>query len=186
MEAGALILTVVLGILLGAAAIIVLLLVMPLRIELRVAKGDRWQVQTRLQPFSPMGPRIRIPLRAPGAKRAKAKPASRKSASSGRWRPSLSGAMRLLGDLVGCFRLERVEVDATVGFSDPAETGAVYGALAALTQSIASCPRTRIAIQPDFTQAILQGSIDLVASLRLIGLLGPLARFAWQSRKFAP
>jgi len=80
--------------------------------------------------------------------------------------------------------LEKLRLSAVLGTGDPAETGQVFGTIQALQYALPS-RRAEIAIQPDFTSAVLIGSAELTLRVRPISLLPPallLVRKIWLDR----
>ena len=121
-------------------------------------------------------------------RRRKAKRKDRKDRKLRKTKRKTGGGARMLRALPGLLRgllaqvrVERFEFDCTFGLGDPAETGRLYGMLAAVRYGTASAwgPGARIALVPDFDRARLDGRADVILSVVPARWLPPLARFGW-------
>jgi hypothetical protein len=109
------------------------------------------------------------------------KPRNRKEKRRRR-RPNLALVRRgfgLLGDLLRQVRIERVELDLSVGTDDPATTGEIVGYAAPVVALANALPRTRVALTPDFTGPTVGGVGAGEIRLVPVRLVPPIFRFAF-------
>jgi hypothetical protein len=161
------------------AALILLLLSVPLRLSLRAASDPP---VLDLAVGWPAGwlPDIHLGARRPRAPKA---PPRRDAALQGggaeRRRRALMALPRLLSGVVGALRVERLSLRGRFGAGDPALTGQIYGACAPLVFGTAGLPRLDLRVEPDFHRPCLSGEALAVLRLRPIRLALPALRFLW-------
>ena len=153
----------------------------------RSAPGSQVMVVTRL--FGGLTPPIQIHDGTRLKKKKKPLAAKRKKKnSSSRQRGATIRRMiavpHLLLDLLRPIRIERLAVDADIGFVDPADTGQLYGLLAPAIYSRFPSSVVSIAIRPDFSGPRASGEIIAELSFIPVAFLPPAVRFAW--RMFGP
>jgi hypothetical protein len=170
---------------LAVAALLILLLCVPLRMSFRFA-SDPPKVDISLGwPFGWM-PEIRLGGRGRRAREAGAAPA-RISPSPPRARPgsrlprALKALPSLLASVVRALRVERLRLHGRFGAGDPALTGQIYGACTPLVFGTAGMRGVDVRLEPDFARACLWAEGLAVLRLRPIALLGPVIRFVWAS-----
>ena len=168
-----------LGICLG---VLVLVVVMPLRLELAVHKQAHWQFRAALRPFGRFGPRI--PL---SGRKAKAdKPAKKKGAGHaprrvGKLRIDLAAraGAQFVRDVLKRVRIETAHLQMRFGLGDPAETGQVFGYLAPVIYGTSAGHQLSLEVEPVFDRVALEGEAELDCFLVPAALVGPLFRFGW-------
>jgi hypothetical protein len=122
--------------------------------------------------------------RKPRRRKPRPGPARRRTRRAGpRAAASLGPALLRLGsDLASVLRRGRLRVEGRYGLGDPADTGALQGALAAAAPILAAvAPGVTLDLHPDFSGARLDGRIEAEARLTPAALLPPFARFAWRA-----
>jgi len=174
MALGLLIVIAVLLVLVGAAVLL------PLRLRLR-GQADRTP-RLRVDVYPLAGEWLAIPVFDTARKRAK-KPrksrtrfAARSAKPASRW--TGRGFLNLLVELISQFRIAWIRVEAEFGLDDPADTGALYGALVPFVYSGNHCAGIDLDIRPDFNRHHIAGRIDAAVDLVPIRLVPPLLRFA--------
>jgi hypothetical protein len=96
-----------------------------------------------------------------------------------RLRRVLAALPRLLAEGVERLTLEALTLDLRFGLADPAETGALYGALAPVIYGAGGAFGMPLRVVPEFSGPTLDGAGDGVLRLRPIRFAGPLLRLAW-------
>jgi len=92
----------------------------------------------------------------------------------------IAAAPRLMAGLLRPIHLERLRVDADIGLADPADTGRLFGLLAAVRYSWPGTSAVSIAVRPDFTGPRASGELDVELSFIPIAFVPPGVRFAWR------
>lgn len=168
-------------------------LAMPVRLGFIIRSVPEWRVKVIARLFGGLIPPIAIhdsawPSRKMKRHKTPAPKAEAATRGPRRWSPNITRAAtagpRLMADLFGLIHLEHLEVDADLGLADPADTGQLFGVLAALNQSLWPNSRVSIAVRPDFSGPRADGSLDAVLSLVPLALVPPGVRFGW--RVFGP
>ena len=161
---------ILLGALIGALAL-------PVRLEISMAKSSGWSGSAALRVFGRYGPRV--PLRRKAKQRKKpTRKAQKGRGPSGR---VVRAGLRAVRDLLGVLRIDTVRCDARVGLEDPADTGALYGALAPIRYVCRGSERVQLRVEPVFDGPTLTGRAELVVSAVPLRLVPPLLRFGWQA-----
>lgn len=86
----------------------------------------------------------------------------------------------LLADLLRPIHIERLAIDADIGFADPADTGQLYGLLCPVIHSGLLASPVSIAVRPDFSGPRVSGEIVAELSFIPVAFLPPAVRFAWR------
>ncbi|UWQ60992.1 DUF2953 domain-containing protein (plasmid) [Leisingera caerulea] len=167
-------LAVLLAALLG---LIVLVLVLPLRIELVLRKEAGLVFSAALRPLGGFGPRIRL------SGRRKTPAAPKKPSRKRRYetRRIVPAAGRLAAAVLRRIRIRALILDAKFGSGDPAETGQLYGTLAPLVYGTLPARRLQVSLEPVFGRAVLSGRAELDVSVVPAALIGPAVRFGWDA-----
>ncbi len=90
----------------------------------------------------------------------------------------IAAAPQLLTGLLRPIRLVRLKVDADIGLVDPADTGLLFGLLAAVSYSRPHTSAVSIAIRPNFTGPRASGELDAALSFIPIAFVPPGVRYA--------
>ena len=180
-----------LGVLWGLilALIVVLLLVgavlvTPVHFALAVTISPGWRLKIGARLLGGLTPEIVIhdsTLQKQRRKdpRAKEKKARRSHRRSG-WIPrALVAAPQLATGLLEPFHLEHLAIDADIGLADPADTGQLFGMLAAGNHALPRPPCMSIVVRPDFSGSRASAELYAVLSFVPILLIPPGVRFAW-------
>jgi hypothetical protein len=97
---------------------------------------------------------------------------------------AMGAAPQLLAGLLRPVHFERLAIDADIGLADPADTGQLYGMLAAAEHALPRPARVSIIVRPDFSGSRISGEADAALSFIPLLLIPPGVRFAW--RVFGP
>jgi hypothetical protein len=165
-------------------AALILVAVMPLRLELEVHKAEAWRFRAAVRPFAPYGPRIALSGRKQKSDRPEGKSrAAWTKRKKHRFRPNglASAVVRLIGDILRRIRVDVARLQMRFGLGDPAETGQVFGYLATMIYGAAPDRTIWLEIEPVFDRAMLEGQAELDLSVVPVSLLGPLFRFGWSA-----
>ncbi|NNE81464.1 MAG: DUF2953 domain-containing protein [Silicimonas sp.] len=176
-----LIVQVVLWALVAAFAVILLVLVTPLRLELQVSRETAFRFSAALRPFGRFGPRISLSdgQTKPRPKKPERKKKARRGFGKMRPKQFAQAAIRLAVDLIGLVRVEAASLELRFGLGDPAETGQIYGQMTPLIYGTSGVSRVDVTVEPLFDQAALTGRAALDLSLVPLRLVPPFARFGW-------
>lgn len=90
----------------------------------------------------------------------------------------IAATPRLLSDLAGLVRLERLRVDGRLGLGDPADTGSLYAVLMPL-RFLGPSALSNLRLEPDFERTGFRGDADIVASMVPVSLVAPVSRWLW-------
>lgn len=165
-------------------AVLILVAVMPLRLELEVHKAEVWRFRAAVRPFAPYGPRIAVSGRKQRPDRPEGKPRgarTKRKKRKFRAKGLASAAMRLVGDIVLRIRVDVARLQLRFGLGDPAETGQFFGYLAPLIYGAVPDRAICLEVEPVFDRAVLEGQAELDLSIVPATLLGPLFRFGWSA-----
>lgn len=168
----------------------VALLAMPIRLCLSLRTAPAWHLRLVVRLLGGLTPPIVVhdtARRQRKARRTKktstpSKTPTRKKAGRPRRARAArvaTAAPRLVADMLRPVRLERLSIDADIGLDDPADTGHLFGLMAALTSSRPSAPNVSVAIRPDFTVHRVAADLDARLSVVPAELIPPWVRFAW-------
>lgn len=166
-----------------ALALLLIALATPVRLGLTLCAGPTRRVVVSARLFGGLTPALPLydSARPPKKKRRNKAPERRKRSGSAGGRRLFSAAGRLVGEALGVFRLTRLTIDADVGLSDPAETGALYGRIASVTYALPQRAAFRIDIRPDFERERLEGAATAEISFTPLAFLPPILRFVWRA-----
>lgn len=171
----------------GIAAVVAAVLLVPLTVDLSIAKGADGAASAvvRFRWFGLSfggGPTAA----APAPRRLARRPAARRRSRYG-W-ASLRAALGSPGFLRRCARLlssigriarpDRLSLRGRIGFDDPAETGMFLGWLYATSATGSPRRRWLVRIEPDFSGPTFEGRADLHWSRSLGAVLWPLVTFS--------
>lgn len=152
----------------------------PLRFRLR-GQADR-TFRVRLDVSLPGGVMPAIPVIDTARKRKKppTKPKKRSSLRSAKSASRFTerAVLDLIVELIRQIKIVWIRVEAEFGLDDPADTGALYGALVPLLQTGRHCAGIDLDIRPDFKETRIAGKIDAAVDLVPIRLVPPILRFA--------
>lgn len=171
-----------LGLLILVAVPVVLVIavvLLPLRLRLR-GQVDRTS-RLRVDVYPLVGTTLAIPVVDTARKRSKKprKPGKRSSVrsarSASRW--AERGFLNLIVELLRQFKIAWIRGEAEFGLDDPADTGALYGALAPFVYTGKHCADIDLDIRPDFNRQHIAGRIDAAVDLVPIRLVPPVLRF---------
>lgn len=88
-------------------------------------------------------------------------------------------APRFVSETAAQVKIEAMNADISFGFSNPADTGVVYGALSPFMVLFNAAPAVHLALQPDFNEAAFRGRGRLAARFTPIALAPPMLCFGW-------
>lgn len=172
-------------VLLGVAAAIAILAAIPVSAEVAVASAPRprWRLAV-----SVLDGRLSLPPLESGAAKAsqRVRPRTPKPRRSAPARARATADRRVETARAGLVLLERfahrvqivaLHVEGQFGFADPADTGAVYGALTPLLTATPRPGWMRVCVTPDFHHAGVSGSAALRLRARPIALVPPVFMF---------
>jgi hypothetical protein len=173
----------VLAVLLAIAAAA---LMTPVKLGFTVRTSPSWRLKIAARLLGGLTPPIlihdsawrRSKEKTPTAKKKKKAAVSRQALA--RIRRAIAAAPRLLAGLLRPFRLERLTVDADIGLADPADTGQLFGLLAAVNYSRPPASAVSIAVRPDFNGPRASGELDAVLSFVPAAFIPPGVRLAWR------
>lgn len=180
-----------LGVLWGLilALIVVLLLVgavlaTPVHFAFTVATSPGWRLKIMARLLGGLTPEIVIHDSTLPKPRRKAPRAKEKKAPHSHRRPgwiprALAAAPQLVTGLLEPVHLEHLAIDADIGLADPADTGQLFGMLAAANHALPRPPCMSIVVRPDFSGSRASGELDAALSFVPILLIPPGVRFAW-------
>lgn len=180
----------------GIAALlasIVMLALLPLGVRLAAQSAPDAFLRVEFRPFGGLAPWIGIfDSRRPQApesgsptektrRKQRRRPLVRRRGRGVETRRVLGALPGLLRGLLRVFRLERLELEVVFGLGDPADTGAVYGALAPplVAAGYATGHPYAVRLTPDFGRAILEGRAEAEMTVTPARAIGPALRFAW-------
>ncbi len=172
-----------LAILTVLVALLIAIVVLPVRFRLRGQAGEETRVRLDISTFGGIVPAVPV---FDTAKKQKGPPKKRKPAGAAESRKSTSklpyrGLFRLVIELLGQFRFVWIRGEAEFGFDDPADTGTVYGILAPIIYTGRHAADLDLDIRPDFEKSGISGRLDTAVEVIPIRLLPPILRFGWQT-----
>lgn len=170
------------GVLAAAVAVLLAAIALPLHLELRAARDETLRFSLTVRPFGRFGPRIPLRNDKPKSEKTpKAAEQTRQKRSRWRGKPRLviGAVIRLVTDIFGLVRLDRVELDMRFGTGDPAETGQAFGMLAPLIYGARGSQRIDFHVEPVFDRKALTGHANVDLSIIPALLVPPVVRFGW-------
>lgn len=177
--------TALLWVLAALGLLLVAALVLPVRIRLTAGTEPHRRAQIWISALGGVIPPLpawdsdKRKQEAKPQQKAKARPAGHRDAARNR-RLFMAG-VRLIPDLLREIRLRKLEVDGVLGLDDPADTGAVFGALSPLLYALPSAlpAETAITLRPEFGGRHLEGRLEAEIGLVPARFALPVLRFAW-------
>ena len=158
----------------------------PAKLSFAMRTSPTWRLRVAARLFGGLTPSIPVhdsaragrKRRRPPAKRRRVATASRRALA--RAPRVIAAAPRLLADLLRPIHVERLRVDADIGLADPADTGQLFGLLAAVSHALQRAPAASIAVRPNFTGPRVSGELDAALSFIPISFIPAGARFAFR------
>lgn len=161
-------------------------LMTPVKLGFTIRTSPEWQLKIAARLLGGLTPPISIHDSARWKPRKKT-PTTKKKKSAGVSRQALAriprvitAAPRLLAGLLRPIHLERLTVDADIGLADPADTGQLFGLLAAVNYTRPPTSTMSIALRPDFTGPRTSGELDAELSFVPVAFIPPGVRYAWR------
>lgn len=180
---------IILGWLLAAlVAVLLAVIILPLRCEIRASAGEVFRYKVRLQPFARSGPRLavvdseRLHRKTYKVKRKTAR--RRKDRPRRDPRSFLQPGLRLVREFFERLHIDNAMLDLRFGAANPSDTGQIYGALVPFVYGSVGCRHFDVKVEPVFDRAVFNGRAALDIRLTPVQLVLPLARFGW--RAFGP
>ncbi len=175
------------GLLLTLVVILLLVgvaLATPVKLAVAMTTSPQKRLKIVARLFGGMTPAIAIHDSAYQQQQKKAPKARKKKVTRsrrmlGRFPRVVAAMPQLLTGLLRPIHLERLAIDADIGVADPADTGQLYGMLAAANHAWPQPNRVSIIVRPDFTGSRASGELDAVLSFIPLCLIPPGVRFAW-------
>ncbi len=172
---------------LGVVLVLAIVALMtPVKLGFIVRTSPRWRLKVAARLFGGLTPPISIHDSARRRRRRERPTAKRKRPSIAPRRALariprvIAAAPGLPAGLLRPIQLERLTVDADIGLADPADTGQLFGLLAAVTHSRPPTAAVSIAVRPDFTGPRASGELDAELSFIPVAFIPPGVRFAWR------
>ncbi len=167
---------------LALLALLILLLVTPVKLRMRGTTDPHPHFRVEARPFGGLFP---VPVVDSHRKKTKAekKPKAEKPDKPKHKRRALNGAEAidaipdLIRRLIRAIHIEHLRLKGVFGFTDPANTGQVYGMLTPFIYGFQG--RTDVTISPDFNAKRLEGEVDAALSIIPMALIMPFLRFGW-------
>ncbi|MCR9135199.1 MAG: DUF2953 domain-containing protein [Alphaproteobacteria bacterium] len=160
--------------------LVIAVVLLPLRLRLRGQADRRSRVRLDVSVLGGVIPAIPVVDTARKSKRQstgsdKRKPVRKAKSAS---RLAEGDVVRLIVELIRQIRIVWIRVEAEIGLDDPADTGALYGALAPIIHTGRHWAGFNLDIRPDFSGTRLAGKIDAAVDLVPVRLVPPLWRYA--------
>lgn len=194
-------------VLLGLAALLTILLAIPVELSLRVERAQRTRVEAEIGWLAGLLPqRIAAPTErppeepeeAPADERPPEGPTARERARQAlalvRSEGFLGHTWRTIVRLLRSFSVDAFSLWLRFGTGDPAQTGRLYGRMQAAMPAAHASRRLAVDLDPDFDREVFEGGGALVLSARplrliwtaLVYALSPTTiravRAAWRAR----
>lgn len=160
-------------------------LVTPVKLAVTIRTSPRWRLKVVARLLGGLLPAISIHDNA-HRRRQRRPPKTRKKLRIGSRQTSarlirvISVTSQLLAGLLRPIHLRRLTVDADIGLADPADTGQLFGLLAAVIHSRPPTPAVSIAVRPDFAGLRGSGALDAELSFIPVAFVPPGIQFAWR------
>lgn len=184
------------GLLWGLASALIALLMLvsailatPVKFAFEMRTLPQWRLKIVVRLLGGLTPEISIhdserQQQQGTAPKAKKKTTTRSRRMLRRIPRAVAATPQLLAGLLRPVHLERLAIDADIGLADPADTGQLFGMLAAANHGFPQPPRMSIVVRPDFSGPRASGELDAALSFIPLLLVPPGLRFAW--RVFGP
>ena len=175
---------VVLWVLAGLVGLILAVLAVPVVVRVRATTEPRARLRVEAGPFRAWVPGVTLvdsaaPRKNPGSKEKKARPGGGGGPGKARLRRMLAAAPDLVRGILSKFRVEHLRADAEFGTGDPAETGALWGALTPVLYAVPGGGGAGVSLRPVFDDRIFSGEVDVAVRVVPLSLAGPLLAFGW-------
>ncbi len=172
------------------AAVIILVLCIPLDAVLRIDVHGRPKSQVRLVWFFGLVSKEttrgkKVPEEEKGVAEDKQKPRKRRIKARTifqilRTKGLLKQLKRLLQDILKCLKIRDLRVNFRVGLDDPADTGLLFALISPVTFFLGSSRIHDIRVQPSFEdEAVFKGYLSGAVRLLPIQLVIPFSRFVF-------
>lgn len=190
----ALAVAVLLWLLAGLVVCLLVIALVPVHLHVRATSGGPPEIRVELRLFNAGLPPVlklapgRWPERDGKARKPSKARKARKSRPDGwvsarlrRGLPHLvAGLPGLISDTLAGIRLDYLRAKGRFGFSDPAETGRVFGQLCPVIHGLPN-DRIDLTCTPDFDRSCLEGEIEMAVHFQIIRLTAPALGFFWRS-----
>lgn len=190
----ALLLAITLWLLLAMLFLVGVALMTPVFVRVHLSTSPHFAYRVEMRALAGLAPRLTLAEGSRKGSGAKpnpepdpepAKPKQRRVPRLERVHGSVVRAVpSLILGLLHRIHLKELHIDADYGLGDPADTGQLCGLLMPLQYASPMPASVSLDLRPDFTRAILNGSVTAVVRVTLASLFVPLSRFAW--RAFGP
>ena len=166
-------------------AVLVLVLVTPVRLKAQLHSAERWHYRVDAWLLGGLSPRLPlVDSRRPRKPKVRQPKPKRKTAGRAAPAGMAKALPRLIKELLQVVHLEELRLDAGFGLPDPADTGQLYGCLVPLQYTGFLPHQASISLRPDFTGRSFDCELDGTARFTAAALLPPAIRFGW--RAFGP
>lgn len=172
----------------AAAGFVILLLFVPIDLLFRAERRESTTSEITVSWLYGLVKKRFAPGQKGDGKAQEGIPAGRKRPGKRSWRrffttilgtPGFAGRLaRLPADILRTFSIRSLDVQARLGFEDPAETGMACGALSAIAPGLRSIYPLDYSWEPDFTGKVFEGRAG--GDLRIVP-----ARTLWVLGRFA-
>ena len=186
----ALLLAIILWLLLAMLLLVGVALMTPVFVRVHLTTSPQFAYRVEMRALAGLAPRLTL---AEGPRKGSvvkpdpepSKPKQRRLPQLKRVHGSVVRAVpSLILGILHRIHLTELHIDADYGLGDPADTGQLCGVLMPLQYANPMPASVSLDLRPDFTRAILNGSVTAVVRVTLASLFVPLSRFAW--RAFGP
>jgi len=173
----------------GLAGVLLIIVIAPIHLNVSARSGTAPVMRLQVRLFSAGLPPVftLAPGGRPNRKETTPKPAKARRKRDKRPRGWLTARLRrgaphllaglpgLVSDTLAGIRLDFLRATGRFGFSDPAETGRVFGQLCPVIYALPN-DRINLTCTPDFDRRCLEGEIELALHFQIIRLTAPALR----------
>jgi len=185
---------VLLWLLAGLLAVLIVIVIVPIHLNVTAQSGGTPAMRLQLRllsaglpPLFTLTPGGRSDRKEPAARPAKVLSKRKKRTRgwfSARLRQSLPRLLTnvpgLIADTLSGIHLDLLHAKGRFGFSDPAETGRVFGQLCPVIYALPT-ERIDLTCTPDFNRRCLEGEIELAVHFQIIRLASPTLGLLWRA-----
>lgn len=178
----------------GLVGVVLVVVFVPIHLGVTARSGSSPVLRLRVRLFSAGLPPVftLAPGGRPSRKKPVAKPAKarrKRDKGPGGWVSArlrrgiphlLTGLPELVSDTLAAIRLDFLRAGFRFGFSDPAETGRVYGQLCPVIYALPT-DRVDLICTPDFDRRCLEGEIEMALHFQIIRLMAPAVGLFWRA-----
>lgn len=172
--------------LLGLVVLVLLVLLLtPVQLSLRAQSEPRPRLRIGAAPLGGLVSPIPVYDSARGKRpKAETKPRRRREevrrrrAGEGLPAGAAQAFARLLAELFARVSFDHLRIEADYGLGDPADTGQLFGWLAAISPVLGPRPGVSVDLRPDFERAVLSGALDAAVRVTPAALVPSGLRFA--------